>query len=76
MTLRAICATLLLVLGAAPAPAQEAPVERVDRLLESLAGYGYGATMGALVLDNVAAWAGEWGELSHARVSHPSDRRR
>lgn len=41
MTLRAICATLLLVLGAAPAPAQEAPVERVDRLLESLAGYGY-----------------------------------
>ena len=30
------------------------------------AGYGYGASMGAWVLDFVAAWAGEWGFITHA----------
>ena len=29
-------------------------------------GYGYGASMGAWVLDYVAAWAGEWGEIVHS----------
>ncbi|MBO0731182.1 MAG: MaoC family dehydratase N-terminal domain-containing protein [Acidimicrobiaceae bacterium] len=29
-------------------------------------GYGYGASMGAWVLDYVAAWAGEWGILTHS----------
>ncbi len=29
-------------------------------------GYGYGASMGAWILDYVAAWAGEWGFLTHA----------
>jgi acyl dehydratase len=29
-------------------------------------GYGYGASMGSWVLDFVAAWAGEWGFITHA----------
>ena len=29
-------------------------------------GYGYGASMGAWVLDYVAAWAGEWGTIVHS----------
>jgi acyl dehydratase len=29
-------------------------------------GYGYGASMGAWVIDYVAAWAGEWGEIVHS----------
>ena len=29
-------------------------------------GYGYGASMGAWVIDYVAAWAGEWGEVVHS----------
>jgi acyl dehydratase len=33
-------------------------------------GYGYGASMGAWVLDYVAAWAGEWGELRHSSAQY------
>jgi acyl dehydratase len=33
-------------------------------------GYGYGASMGAWVLDYVAAWAGEWGELKHSSAQY------
>jgi acyl dehydratase len=33
-------------------------------------GYGYGASMGAWVLDYVAAWAGEWGFITHANASY------
>ena len=33
-------------------------------------GYGYGASMGAWVLDFVAAWAGEWGHITHADVKY------
>lgn len=33
-------------------------------------GYGYGASMGAWLLDFVAAWAGEWGYIRHARLSY------
>jgi hypothetical protein len=29
-------------------------------------GYGYGASMGAWILDYVAAWAGEWGSVTHS----------
>jgi acyl dehydratase len=35
-------------------------------------GYGYGASMGAWVLDYVAAWAGEWGLITHSRVQYRS----
>ena len=32
-------------------------------------GYGYGASMGAWVLDYVSNWAGEWGEIEHAKIA-------
>jgi acyl dehydratase len=35
-------------------------------------GYGYGASMGAWVLDFVAGWAGEWGNITHADVRYRS----
>lgn len=33
-------------------------------------GYGYGASMGAWVIDFVAAWAGEWGDITHSVASY------
>jgi len=33
-------------------------------------GYGYGASMGAWVIDFVAAWAGEWGEVTHSVANY------
>ena len=33
-------------------------------------GYGYGASMGAWILDYVAAWAGEWGSLTHSTAQY------
>ena len=33
-------------------------------------GYGYGASMGAWILDYVAAWAGEWGMISHSSAQY------
>jgi acyl dehydratase len=33
-------------------------------------GYGYGASMGAWVVDYVAAWAGEWGFITHSNASY------
>ena len=33
-------------------------------------GYGYGASMGAWILDYVAAWAGEWGTLASSTAQY------
>lgn len=33
-------------------------------------GYGYGASMGAWIIDYVAGWAGEWGEIIHSRAQY------
>ena len=33
-------------------------------------GYGYGASMGAWVIDYVAAWAGEWGYVTHSNAQY------
>jgi len=35
-------------------------------------GYGYGASMGAWILDYVAAWAGEWGFITHSSAQYRS----
>ncbi|HEX6237605.1 MAG TPA: MaoC family dehydratase N-terminal domain-containing protein [Acidimicrobiales bacterium] len=35
-------------------------------------GYGYGASMGAWILDYVAAWAGEWGAITHSSAQYRS----
>lgn len=58
MIVRAICFTLLLAFRAVPAPAQEAPVERIDRLLEALSGYGYGGALAVAVDDRIVHEAG------------------
>jgi hypothetical protein len=34
--------------------------------------YGYGASMGAWVLDYVAAWAGEYGYVTHSNIQYRS----
>ena len=33
-------------------------------------GYGYGASMGAWLLDYLAGWAGEWGMVTHCKSSY------
>jgi hypothetical protein len=33
-------------------------------------GYGYGASMGAWAIDYVAAWAGEWGLITHSKAEY------
>ena len=33
-------------------------------------GYGYGASMGAWMLDYAAAWAGEWGTITHSNAQY------
>lgn len=35
-------------------------------------GYGYGASMGAWVLDYLGGWAGEWGQVLHCNSSYRS----
>jgi hypothetical protein len=35
-------------------------------------GYGYGASMGAWILDYFAGWAGEWGSVVHSNASYRS----
>jgi acyl dehydratase len=33
-------------------------------------GYGYGASMGAWMIDYIAAWAGEWGFVQHIKAQY------
>ncbi len=35
-------------------------------------GYGYGASMGAWILDYIGNWAGEWSDIVHSRMSYRS----
>jgi hypothetical protein len=35
-------------------------------------GYGYGASMGAWILDYLTNWCGEWGEVLHSKMSYRS----
>ena len=32
--------------------------------------YGYGASMGAWILDYLAGWAGEWGHVVHSKANY------
>ncbi len=34
--------------------------------------YGYGATMGAWVLDYIANWGGEWSDIIHSKITYRS----
>ena len=35
-------------------------------------GYGYGASMGAWILDYIGNWAGEWADIVHSKMSYRS----
>jgi len=35
-------------------------------------GYGYGASMGAWILDYISNWAGEWSDILHSKMSYRS----
>jgi hypothetical protein len=35
-------------------------------------GYGYGASMGAWIIDYLTNWCGEWGEVLHSKMSYRS----
>ena len=44
--------------------------ERYAQLVGMPRGYGYGASMGAWILDYLANWAGEWGEIRHSDMQY------
>ncbi len=46
--------------------------QRYAQLIGMPRGYGYGAIMGAWILDYLGNWVGEWGELVHSRMSYRS----
>ncbi len=43
---------------------------RYARLIGMPRAYGYGASMGAWVLDYLAGWAGEWGQVVHCNAQY------
>jgi hypothetical protein len=44
--------------------------DRYANLIGLPRSYGYGASMGAWILDYLSNWAGEWGEIIHSRMSY------
>ena len=45
---------------------------RYAQLIGLPRGYGYGASMGAWILDYLANWAGEWGDILHSNMQYRS----
>jgi len=45
---------------------------RYAQLIGLPRGYGYGASMGAWILDYLGNWVGEWGEILHSNMSYRS----
>jgi acyl dehydratase len=43
---------------------------RYAQLIGLPRGYGYGATMGAWILDYLTNWSGEWGEVVHSNAQY------
>jgi len=46
--------------------------QRYAELIGMPRGYGYGAVMGAWILDYITNWLGEWGDVLHSRMSYRS----
>ena len=46
--------------------------EQYAQLIGLPRAYGYGATMGAWIIDYLANWIGEWGEILHSNMSYRS----
>jgi hypothetical protein len=51
-------------------PSRGHTLPRYANLIGMPRGYGYGASMGAWVLDYVSNWGGEWTEITHSRMSY------
>ena len=45
---------------------------RYAQLIGMPRGYGYGASMGAWILDYLANWGGEWGDIVHSNMQYRS----
>ncbi len=45
---------------------------RYAQLIGMPRGYGYGASMGAWILDYLSNWAGEWGQVIHSDMQYRS----
>lgn len=43
---------------------------RYARMIGMPRGYGYGASMGAWIIDYLAGWAGEWGQIVHCNSAY------
>ncbi|MCL4421856.1 MAG: MaoC family dehydratase N-terminal domain-containing protein [Actinobacteria bacterium] len=46
--------------------------QRYAQLIGMPRGYGYGASMGAWILDYLGNWAGEWGQILHSNAQYRS----
>lgn len=46
--------------------------DRYAQLIGMPRGYGYGASMGAWILDYLGNWAGEWGSIVHSNAQYRS----
>ena len=46
--------------------------QKYAQLIGMPRGYGYGASMGAWILDYLTNWAGEWGDVLHSKMSYRS----
>ncbi len=56
--------------GAYYGPSRGHLFTRYARRIGMPRGYGYGASMGAWVLDYLAGWAGEWGMVTHCNAQY------
>ncbi|NHO65645.1 hypothetical protein G8770_08840 [Aestuariicella hydrocarbonica] len=56
--------------GAYIGPSRGHLFPRYARQIGMPRGYGYGASMGAWILDYLSGWAGEWGEIVHSNCSY------
>ena len=51
-------------------PVGNIDIRRWARYIGMPRGYGYGASMGAWILDYLAGWAGEWGMVVHSSCAY------
>jgi hypothetical protein len=56
--------------GAYVGPSRGHLFPRWARFIGMPRAYGYGASMGAWILDYLAGWAGEWGEIVHSNAQY------
>jgi hypothetical protein len=56
--------------GAYFGPSRGHMFPRYARMIGMPRGYGYGASMGAWILDYLGGWAGEWGQVVHCNSAY------